>query len=359
MSDRPKIFDQIFASEGGRFPQDAIDPQLDYWLYEMRSLIEILRQREEDKPEIYLDLIANSTLNACVTKQDDVYYIGINYGGLYIISDLFFRMLSCPDVLPEFGDVSKEITRKIPNAQITDLRQLYLAKHSDETDTPIDPTRTELAKLLTLFCVNFMSAHEYGHISLGHIDHLLSIKPTAIFFEGIEDTLPTGISPIFQQIKELEADSFTIGFALNMIRGYTNIGEKMAPELYEKLKNFETRLYLWHFAVYTFWRVFGARTYSYDDLPTWTHLPPGFRQEVAMAIARTSLRVYPVSGFDLPSLQPLFQKSVLEVEKAFSAISDQPFNMDAYVNAFHEKMQGHYDYLKSQYDAVHVQLAPL
>lgn len=184
--------------------------------------------------------------------------------------------------------------------------------------------------MLSLFCINYLTAHEYGHIVLGHIDHLISLKPSAILFEGISYVLPKDISPIFQQIKEFEADSYAINLLLRQVCANAMSAEGFSVDIADKLKSLEVRLYLWNFAVYTFWRLFGIEKFSYDDLPTLTHPPPAFRQEVAMGIARTSLRVNPQLGYDISNLPHLLQRSVLDVENAFSVISDQPVNMDAY-----------------------------
>ena len=193
---------------------------------------------------------------------------------------------------------------------------------------------------------------------LGHIDHLISIsiQPSAIFFEAINETPPKGISPIFQQIKEFEADSYAINLGLNQITSNALNGAGISPDIVEKLNSFENRHYLWNFAIYTFWRLFGEKSYSYDDLPKLTHLPPALRQEDAIGLARTALKVNPVSNYDLSGLQQLLQKSILDVEKAFSAISDQPLNMAAYNYIFPERMQAHYVFVKRQYDIVRAEL---
>lgn len=79
--------------------------------------------RIEKKTDLrYIDLIANTNLNACVTKKDNVYYIGINYGGLYVISDTFFRMLPSPEVLPEYGNYLNGKGQK--NTQCLNYRSL-------------------------------------------------------------------------------------------------------------------------------------------------------------------------------------------------------------------------------------------
>lgn len=69
MKSQPEIFDELFKKHGGRLLNIEQEPQLDYWLFEMRTLVEYLQNKEKNRPEIYIDLIASTNLNACVTKK--------------------------------------------------------------------------------------------------------------------------------------------------------------------------------------------------------------------------------------------------------------------------------------------------
>jgi hypothetical protein len=351
-------FNRIFKPYGGRFPDHLLSLQLNYWLREMRILLNLLQTNISRPITVYIDLINNPELNACVTKEEDVYFIGVNAGGLYVISDIFLRMLSSPDVLAVYGDISSEVTRKIPNAQITNYYTLYLADNTDTATMPLDITRANVAKVLATFCVNHLVSHEFGHIVLGHIDHLIFKQPEKLYWErSVGDPVPH-ISPLFQQSKELDADAYAINMDIQIVGNNILNSNSVDEKTRHFLKELSTRVFMWNYAVYTFWRLYGSRTYDYGDLSTMSHPPPALRQHGAMGLLQTIVKHnFPDSGL-METLSKLLQDSVMEVEKAFAAISEQPVDIRAYAFVFHEKMEEHYQRLKAIHPAVIEMLAP-
>lgn len=97
-----------------------------------------------DATSVYCDVILVDSVNAFVTKEDDLYLIGITDG---IVSGVFNQIRSALDALQM--DV---------NGEPGPLR-----------DAPIQ----ELQYILNLYALAFVIGHECGHIELGHLDRNL------------------------------------------------------------------------------------------------------------------------------------------------------------------------------------------
>src|SRR4051812_44553146 len=105
-----KQFNELFHDKGGKFyyPECNPDPLLEY-RFKFYKHIGIIRKKYPSIPFIYFDYIPNDNIGAVVSKKNDIYFIGLYTGCYFSLMDLYFKLLSSKEVLPEIGDVSKEV----------------------------------------------------------------------------------------------------------------------------------------------------------------------------------------------------------------------------------------------------------
>lgn len=96
------IFDCLFRDYGGHFDHNSlIYPQVfESILLILSEQIDGIRKNRPELPEVKFGFINNSTLGAAAGKHNGQYYIGIHIGTVFIVQDLFSRMLSHSEVFP-------------------------------------------------------------------------------------------------------------------------------------------------------------------------------------------------------------------------------------------------------------------
>ncbi len=120
MTDKISQFHIHFEARGGWYDYAASGNQqmFEFALKEWHERMETYQYFEPKFPSAITNWINNPTLNAVASKSNSDYFIGVHAGSLYLINDLFLRMMASPKVLPEIGDVTKEKpTQKIFNPQ--------------------------------------------------------------------------------------------------------------------------------------------------------------------------------------------------------------------------------------------------
>lgn len=346
-----------FHQYGGILPKKQYTPQLELWLENFNHSFSDLFLNKSD-PKIVIEFINNPEVNATVKKVQDLYIIGIYLGFIYVVNDLFFRMLSSPNVLVKYGNASVEQVRKINNAQITDSDILYLAMHNDIRNIPIDDVRSRIAIVLSTYCFNHLILHEYAHIALGHVDYVKKINNQFTHFENQTQVQSVEFDYLFMQNCELEADAYATNLSLNtlFLENYTELGINEIIKPY--LDNVEDRVFLWNFAIYAQKRLFGYRRYKFDELKNLSHPPPSLRQHVTIGIIRSIVRVNSDNDLLKANIESIIKDSLLEVEKAFSEISEQPFDMDAYSFVFNKEIEDYHQSLKNANSEVKKKLEP-
>jgi len=350
-----EIFSDPFTEYGGILPKEKYTTELEVWLENFNySFSDLFLNKNH--PKIIIEFINNSEVNACVCKVQESYVIGIYLGFIYVVNDLFFRMLSSPNVLVKYGNASIEQVRKIKNAQITDSDILYLAKHNDKRNTPLDDVRSRIAIALSVFCFNHLVLHEYAHIALGHVDYLAKINDQNIHFENQIQT--SEVDYRFRHNCELEADAYATNLSLHtlFLEDYTGSGVNDMIKPY--LRNVTDRVFLWNFAIYSQKRLFGYRKYQLRELKNLSHPPPSLRQHVTIGVLRSIIKVNSQDEMLKENIEDIIRKSLLEVESAFAEISEQPFDMDAYSFVFQEEIKNYHDDLKNANAVVKLKLEP-
>lgn len=170
-------------------------------------------------PTIKLNWLEDSSYKAWVKKEKEgEYSININYGTLFILIDLFMRLLSHPNVLRHIGDASKEIeSDEYLDYHMTDLEPIIrqfvnLNKEVPEVH-PKDKTRSDAAKFFVSICFEFILLHEVAHIIMGHLDYLENKQVTDVSFSEVIKC--ERITKLERHTLEWDADSFAVSYFVN------------------------------------------------------------------------------------------------------------------------------------------------
>jgi hypothetical protein len=134
------MFDRRFERLGGGLPFRA------EWQIGIDSLARAMASALGIDPKaIYCDVVNHDAVNAFVTKNDGMYFIGITNG---VVSGVFHAIGEALEMLKPALGLS-------------------------------DSTITEIHLLLNMYALQFVIGHELGHIAFGHIDRELAVTEMA------------------------------------------------------------------------------------------------------------------------------------------------------------------------------------
>ena len=222
------LFDSAFSSKGGRYHIEKLDSTkiasviFNYHKAQAIKYIESFRAHESLKktaPYIYFNYIDNADLNAQVKKiNDETYLIGINAGTIFILHDLFNRILSNPNILKTIGDPTLETQVNPTLRNYYNDANLLVSCGDPNYDShkmiiPEDKSRILYANHLIEITIDFLIAHELTHIANGHIAYA-EAKGINIHEErNIQTNKEVDILTI--QTLEMDADAMAISKGLS------------------------------------------------------------------------------------------------------------------------------------------------
>jgi hypothetical protein len=167
-------------------------------------------------------------------------YIAVNTGLVLLVYDLFYRMLSHPEILPESGDATAESVRDPFHTEgiFDDYNKLRASRPKMErlADTlPRNSQRRKLADSLATLAIDFIIFHEIAHIRFGHCEFVDSSTRTFMIEELAATNNTTAIDPMTVQFFEWHAD----GFASNAT--YTTYVADSSQEIQGARRRIQTR----------------------------------------------------------------------------------------------------------------------
>lgn len=347
------IFHQIFKKHGG------IDKHKNYLtkgnsghiFKGFETLDKWKRKKYPNIPEIHVNSINNSSFGAHADIYKSKGYIGIRFGSFYILQDLFYRMLSCPEVLKEFGNPSIEIKPEpLFNAQNSDFMTVFTP---NSYIIPKNGERQDIANLLTEFAMKFLYLHEYFHIVNGHCDYKVTRKDNP--FKALD-----------LQTLEMDADCSAVCFSIQEVFAYNENYKSFNSKFIQTLfKDVDKLVYLWMYALYSLFRIQGYRESHKKKLLTDNYPPVGSRQKFVFSTLYTFLEkeLNPLKD----KVSKLSNKTILNVEKAFEEISEQGYDtkqirfaMDIEVHNHELKILENWNNIRPELSKyAYVKLAPL
>lgn len=299
-------FNQAYQSYGG-IEKGILKstPLIEHILSLLRVEVEVLRKGEKDLPPIYLDLIENKDFNAFATKRGEQYFIGICAGAIIHSIDVFSRMLSANTILPHLGNAANEAPpQKIYDIQFknTDGSLSFFSRQL----IPKDIVRQEAMVMFVKHMVEFLVIHEYAHIVYGHFNY--------------HAAHPTTKDALACQVMETDADSFATFIAMNLLFGTNQLRPDLSANLQVYYKDVPSRLKMWLFPIFTYFRLFGFSNQHYS-LEKDIYPPPCCRANIIMDTIH-SMVTEEFNLADATSLVSIITNTMMEVEDAFDEVTE-------------------------------------
>lgn len=210
MTQRIKTLDDVsrdiattIQARGGLYDEAVITDDFYKHLFENAAArfahltrLAIQRYYDETGRTLKFGIVSSAEIGgfACVGKEN-IDFIGIHFGTISLVSAIFTRMLSNPNILPGVGDTSLEA-----NAGYTH----FIPAQEDLTVfSPCRPAcrvRSAFAKHLTLTGLDFIFGHEITHITNGHLGVINQTR------HPDPEMQRPALSPLENQAIELDAD---------------------------------------------------------------------------------------------------------------------------------------------------------
>jgi len=212
------IFDEARKADGGVLDRRTLAPDfplvvysaLDFFRNELRST-ESLNSPANVVHNIYIDIVANYSLNAVAFEVNGHEFIGVFVGTILLLLDTFAALFSHPAFCPEVGDSSKE-------SSSSEALRDYIIRPLDTEYfqmVPKAPQRVTAAQHLTVNAQNFILAHEGRHIGAAHLKYIQQSFGISDYFAYPSEPFPVPVD-VFQAL-ELHADEHGVGVSLNML----------------------------------------------------------------------------------------------------------------------------------------------
>jgi hypothetical protein len=161
IKDRGGLYDEAIITDD--FYKHLFQNAAEHFAHLTRLATE--RHYEESCRKLKFGIVNTAKIGgfACV-GEEDIDFIGIHFGTISLVSAIFTRMLSNPNILPDVGNTSLET-----NAGYTH----FIPAQEDLTHfSPCRPAcrvRSAFSKHLTLTGLDFIFGHEITHITNGHL----------------------------------------------------------------------------------------------------------------------------------------------------------------------------------------------
>ncbi|MCQ6959569.1 hypothetical protein [Mucilaginibacter aquariorum] len=313
MTESDLKFHNYFLKNGGLFPVKS--QFVTEVLNATKSIFDYLRIKHPKLPEIHCDFIDNDSLNACVGKDINKFYLGINIGCLFLIEDMFSKIMATRSFAPNIGSVKNETdTPKFLNLIIVDGAISFdVAGY-----TPVyanDPNRLQFGKILTSTVMNFLIFHEIGHIVRGHIGYLFNKHNELNLYEVRHNK---GLSPLNSLTMEMDADSFAINHAY--IHGKIKIKNPDRLDQIQTLFSQDLKTYLSNliFSIYCFFKLTEIKVFDLESAENLSHPPPSVRVSLMMNNIASLLIRDKIENIE--EIINSMAKSIFEAEKIFESI---------------------------------------
>lgn len=214
----------VIEKRGGLYDDSVITDPFNKHLFEnafkrFEHISKLATQRyyDESGRTLKFGIINNAKIGAFATVgEKNVDFIGVHFGTISLLSAIFTRMLSNPNILSYIGDSSLET-----NAG----RSHFVPIQEDQENfSPCRPScriRSEFSKHLSLTGLVFIFGHEIGHISNGHFGIIKKRQHNDHANRNVE------LSNLEKQAMELDADRSASEWTLL----YSEIVSKSRPHL--------------------------------------------------------------------------------------------------------------------------------
>lgn len=321
-------FNNLFINEGGiyDYKNDNAREFFEHVFKSFKITLALHRQKNNNFPLPKLYVINSTTINAGVTKKNGTYYIGVNIGTILLIRNLFYRIMSSPNVLKKYGNALIENINKVNSK---DLIRIYENTGELKTVFPKDQTRAIIADYMINITLTYLLRHEFGHIVNGHLDYCQKAKG---LFNIAEKDKPSD-DPRFSQTLEMDADSYATNEAIFDILKFSGKSIESMPKELEVFIDRKEHLFLHIFCIYASFRLLSSPLNNINKAKTYTHPPAVIRQALILSNIATIFEKENY-GITMSEAADICLKATQNVESAFANISTSTLEYDTITSAF-------------------------
>ncbi|MPR36528.1 hypothetical protein [Salmonirosea aquatica] len=256
-----ELFNEASLPWGGRF-HIQLDSELGIYLEglkaTMQRIIDIHQSNLNSKPHInkmpniHFEFIDNSNFNARAFSYKGMEFIGLNIGVVFILHDVFERMLANRGILSKIGNIDQEDINpeRLPflttDSQV--LLEFYQSEQLKEITLPKNGIRKDYAQLLVMTAILFLLYHELTHHTNGHVELKNELTGSSYMDEDEPDTSGR-ITPLMNKTLEMDADAGATVLGLQAILHLFQHSDESKPFHSSFTTIEESAIETWGFAV--------------------------------------------------------------------------------------------------------------
>jgi hypothetical protein len=289
-------------------------------------------------PPIHFDFIDSDNVNACAFVYKGQRFVGVTTGAAMAIGLLFERMLSDRRILPTVGNPQKGVEHP-PLAQ--PLRQSLIQNNRTNGPNLIeDEGRHSVWWPLCQLAFTFLVFHEITHIRDGHVDYLDSRRGSP-FLAELGWVPGTTDESIEMQAIEADADRQASAIAASLACQWA----KNPPLDNPYLQDIEQHLFVWLFAIFSFFRLFDDEPIATTGLFNRSHPPLRLRLRLVCEVFMQMVEAN--GGIASSQILPVMSAAIAEAEEAFFLLTGErpdpgtTFETSRYTEAFQPEADEH------------------
>jgi hypothetical protein len=296
---------------------------------------------------VHFDYIENLEMNALAFESNDHDFVGVYIGAIVTIYAFFGFLLSYPRFLMSIGNPLAE--GELNSTTLDPNQPMRLPK---------DAARRSYAHLLSTLAIDFLFAHELGHLMNGHVK--LMKKRTGIpFLTEFDSTQRSRDENLVLQTFEMDADSFAVGQGLATAVGRTGETQKVFPVDWRPWYSTPRQaLFTWTLAIYAFFRLFYKGIANLDNLDSTNHPPPNIRMSMILS---TLVEFLKKKGLEelIPQMESIIGDVMQTVETAHALITSTPIDLSGVQQTLDPRATKHMGRILDQWKILRPQLVPL
>lgn len=299
--------------------------------------------------EIHFDYINDGRCNAGAGIHKGVGLIGMNKGAILLPIEMFYKMLSHPEIWPWGGNPKKERrggrhSEGMPINYDELIHQRKLLGRKAVPQPPVDPTRKIIAECCAEIVWSFLILHETVHICHGHVGYLQRTRNIPAILHVSRSPSPLSIFDLDFQSLELWADSKAVSVVLRGLLLKTH-----SSDLDSVFQTQMSKIFLWSFAIHSLFRLWGIAI-DPSDLTGYTHPPTLLRLELALSAASVEIEN------EFPDLKGCFWEAIhdgqREAEKGFVYCGAEPITVDDLIGSKDPRVNDHCNALLDHHEKV-------
>jgi hypothetical protein len=296
---------------------------------------------------VHFDYIENMEVNAFALESDNHDFVGVYVGAIITIYSFFGSLLAYPRVLMSIGN---PLTEEGWRSDTFDPKQLYRQ--------PKDVARRSFAHLIATIAIDFLFAHEIGHLMHGHVKLLRTRQGTPILAE-FDLATKTSEENITLQTLEMDADSFAASQGLATALGRAGDPDHVFPPDWRQwYATPNLALFGWTLAIYGFFRLFFKGSVNLDDLDSTSHPPPNIRLNMVFSTAVEFLKKESREEL-IPQLAPIIGEVLQTVETGQALITSRPLDLSGIQQTLDPRAGKHLARLLDHWKTLRPELLPL